>query len=61
MRMDPVIVARARKHGISDSDMLHAPRNPIRVFQTEDLVLLIGGEGSGHPFHGRESIIDAHL
>jgi hypothetical protein len=41
--MDPVIVATARKHGISDSDMLHAYRNPIRVFQFEDLVMLIGG------------------
>lgn len=30
----PVIVPSARKHGISDEDMLHAFRNPIR---TEDL------------------------
>jgi len=47
MRMDPVIVASARKHGIADSDMLHAYRNPIRVFQTDDLVILIGGDESG--------------
>jgi len=46
MRMDPVIVASARKHGISDSDMLHAYRNPMRVFQMEDLVMLIGGDES---------------
>jgi hypothetical protein len=45
--MDPVIVASARKHGISDKDMLHAYRNPIRVFQVEDLVMLIGGDESG--------------
>ncbi|HSJ85116.1 MAG TPA: hypothetical protein VLA91_15040 [Acidimicrobiia bacterium] len=45
--MDPVIVASARKHGISDSDMLHAYRNPIRVFQVDDLVMLIGGDESG--------------
>jgi hypothetical protein len=44
--MDPVIVATARKHGISDHDMLHAYRNPIRVFQSEDLVMLIGGDES---------------
>jgi len=44
--MDPVIVASARKHGISDSDMLHAYRNPIRVFQMDDLVMLIGGDES---------------
>jgi len=46
MRMDPVIVASARKHGIADSDMLHAYRNPMRVFQMEDLVMLIGGDES---------------
>jgi hypothetical protein len=40
-------VASARKHGISDSDMLHAYRNPIRVFQVDDLVMLIGGDESG--------------
>jgi hypothetical protein len=45
--MDPVIVASARKHGISDNDMLHAYRNPIRVFQVDDLVMLIGGDETG--------------
>jgi hypothetical protein len=45
--MDPVIVASARKHGTSDNDMLHAYRNPMRVFQMEDLVMLIGGDESG--------------
>jgi hypothetical protein len=45
--MDPVIVASARKHGISDSDMLQAYRNPMRVFQMDDLVMLIGGDESG--------------
>lgn len=47
MRMDPVIVASARKHGIPDDDMLHAYRNPIRVFELDDLVMLIGGDESG--------------
>lgn len=47
MPMDPVIVASARKHGISDNDMLHAYRNPIRVFQVDDLVMLIGGDETG--------------
>jgi hypothetical protein len=45
--MDPVIVASARKHGISDDDMLHAYRNPIHAFQTDDLVVLVGGDESG--------------
>ena len=45
--MDPVIVASARKHGVSDDDMLHAYRNPIRVFELDDHVMLIGGDESG--------------
>jgi hypothetical protein len=45
--MDPVIVASARKHGISDNDMLHAFRNPIRVFRLDDLVMLIGADELG--------------
>lgn len=47
MLMDPVIVASARKHGIADDAMLHAYRNPIRVFELDDLVMLIGGDESG--------------
>ncbi|MGF1617239.1 MAG: hypothetical protein ACFCU2_05455 [Acidimicrobiia bacterium] len=35
------------KHGISDNDMLHASRNPIRVFGLDDLVMLIGADESG--------------
>ncbi|KAA0232272.1 MAG: hypothetical protein JJLCMIEE_03417 [Acidimicrobiales bacterium] len=44
--MDPVILPSARKHGISDNDMLHAYRNPIRVFSLEDLTMLIGPDES---------------
>ena len=40
--MDPVILASARKHGVEDDDMLHAYRNPIRVFDLDDLTMLIG-------------------
>lgn len=32
----------ARKHGIPDDDMLHAYRNPIRVFDLDDLTMLVG-------------------
>jgi hypothetical protein len=39
--MDPVILASARKHGINDNDMLHAYRNPVRVFDLDDLVMLM--------------------
>lgn len=44
--MDPVILDSARKHGIADDDMLHAYRNPIRVFDLDDLTMLIGSDGS---------------
>ncbi len=42
MDVDPVILASARRHGIDDEDMLHAYRNPIRVFDLDDLTMLIG-------------------
>jgi len=42
MVVDPVILASARKHQISDDDMLHAYRNPIRVFDLDGLIMLIG-------------------
>jgi hypothetical protein len=45
--MDPVIVASARKHGVGDDDMLHAYRNPVRVFGLDDLVMLIGADEAG--------------
>ena len=44
--MDPVVLASARKHGILDDDILHAYRNPIRVFTLDDLTMLIGPDQS---------------
>ena len=41
-----MILASARKHGIDDDDMLHAYRNPIRVFDLDDLTMLIGPDPS---------------
>ena len=44
---DPVILASARRYGIADEDMLHAYRNPIRVFELDDdLTMLIGPDRS---------------
>jgi hypothetical protein len=40
--VDPVILDSARKHGLSDDDILHAYRNPIRAFDVDDLTMLIG-------------------
>jgi len=44
--MDPVILSSARRHGIRDDNMLHAYRNPIRVFEVDDLTMLIGPDES---------------
>jgi hypothetical protein len=45
--VDPVVLASARKHGIPDSDMLHAYRHPIRVFDLDGLTMLVGADDSG--------------
>lgn len=47
MVVDPVILASARKHGITDDDMLHAYRHPIRVFDLDDLDMLVGADTAG--------------
>ena len=41
------IEASASKHGVTDDDMLHAYRNPIRVFDLDGLTMLIGADDSG--------------
>mgnify|MGYP001822596545 CR=1 FL=1 len=45
--MGPVILEAARKHGIQDDEVLHAYRNPIRVFVLDDMVLLVGPARTG--------------
>ena len=40
--MDPVIVASARRHGITDDDMLHAYRHPVLAYEFDDLTMLVG-------------------
>ena len=45
--MDPVILTSARKHGVSDNDMLHAYRNPTRALDLDDLIMLIGADEAG--------------
>lgn len=57
MRMDPVIVASARKHGIPDEDMLHAYRNPIRVFELDDLGGAEGIEFIVHAMPARDKFL----
>jgi hypothetical protein len=43
----PVVVASARKHGLADDDTLPAYRNPIRVFEFDDLTMVIGADSAG--------------
>jgi hypothetical protein len=45
--VDPVIVRSARKHQVADDDMLHAYRHPIRVFDLDDLIMLVGADTAG--------------
>ena len=45
--MEPLILPSARRHGLPDDDMLHAYFQPVRVFQLDDLVMLIGPSTSG--------------
>ena len=48
MVVDPVILESARKHGVHDDDILHAYRNPTRVFDLDDLTMLIAAATDGH-------------
>ena len=47
MPVDPVILDSGRKHGIVDDDMFHAYRNPIRAFDLDGLIMLIGPDRAG--------------
>ncbi len=47
MSVDPVVLASARKHGVHDDDILHAYRHPTRVFDLDDLTMLIGAATDG--------------
>ena len=40
---DPIIADSARRHGVSDEDMLHAYRNPIRVFELDEGFTMVIG------------------
>jgi hypothetical protein len=45
--VNPIVVFSAREHDISDDDILHAYRNPVRVLDVGDLVMLIGADRRG--------------
>jgi hypothetical protein len=47
--VEPLIAASARKHGVSDDDMLHAFNNPIRAEDMDEgLTMLIGPDQAGN-------------
>jgi hypothetical protein len=44
---DPIIAESARKHGVSDDDILHAYANPIRIFDLDDgFTMIIGANAA---------------
>lgn len=43
MGVEPIIAESARKHGVSDEDMLHAYANPLRVFDLDEGFTMIIG------------------
>lgn len=47
MASEPILAVAARKHGVTDEDMLHAYANPIRIYEVgEGLVMFIGPDRS---------------
>ncbi len=45
MGADPVVAGSARKHGVTDDDMQHAFRHPIRIFELDEGLTMIIGAG----------------
>ena len=41
--VEPIIADSARKHGVSDHDILHAYRHPIRVFELDEGFTMVIG------------------
>jgi hypothetical protein len=40
---DPIIAPSARKHGVDDSDVMHAYWHPMRVFDLEEGLSMVRG------------------
>jgi hypothetical protein len=48
--VEPYILASTLKHGIHEEDIMHAYRNPIRVFDVDEgLIMLVGPDRTGNP------------
>ena len=60
MDIVPIIAQSARKHGVSDEDMLHAYANPIRVFDLDDgLTMVIGANQAAIVFE--VGVVDGNI
>ena len=57
---DPLILPSARKHGVTDGDLLHAYRNPVPVWDLGDNgQMLVGPAGNGTLLQvGVDQVID---
>jgi hypothetical protein len=40
---EPIIADSARRHGVADEDILHAYRNPIRIYELDEGFTMIIG------------------
>ena len=47
---DPIVAPSARKHGLSDDQILHAYRNPVRVWDLGDGFTMIVGPNQAATF-----------
>ncbi len=45
--MNPLVHSSARRHGVRDSQMMHAYRNSFRIFAVGEVTMLVGDDGSG--------------
>ena len=49
--VEPIIAESARKHGVSDEDMLHAYAHPVRVFELDEGFTMIVGANQAAIFY----------
>ncbi len=48
MEADPVVLPSAGKHGVDSDDLLHAYRNPVRIYEQDDeMIVVIGAARDG--------------
>ena len=59
--LTPEILPSARKHGISDEDMMHALRNPVSSFDLDEITMTIGAATSGHLLEVGYIPMDTHI